>query len=347
MGRKGPPTLVLHIGMPKAGSSSLQRFLFKNRQKLLRRGFCYPNVAADAVARRQHESVLRDIEQGNLEPATALVRRGFEEARHVVLSAERFGQALHRKQEQVTAFVETFVRAGHPVRAIAYVRRQDLYAQSAYRAAVRNPQGNRSLTFREFVEEKIAKFDYVTRFAPWAELLGKGNLRIRPFEQQQWQGGALTTDFLSLIGIENVSRFEAANNRSNPSLSPIVTELLRRTNARRNHEQHRELLSLLKDALPRAVLFEGSRGHAYFSPKEQHDFMARFAESNRRVATEWVGRQDGLLFEEAIDSTAPSAVADLSDDAVSELVNRIRTWLKDESNGNRHGPDALKRLGVE
>lgn len=36
------PTLFLHIGRPKTGSTALQHFLMKNRQRLLDNGILYP-----------------------------------------------------------------------------------------------------------------------------------------------------------------------------------------------------------------------------------------------------------------------------------------------------------------
>jgi hypothetical protein len=35
-------TVYLHIGMPKTGSTSLQKFLFANRIQLLEEGYLYP-----------------------------------------------------------------------------------------------------------------------------------------------------------------------------------------------------------------------------------------------------------------------------------------------------------------
>ena len=40
-------TLVIHIGMPKTGSTALQYFLYLNRDKLERHGWCYPLLAEE------------------------------------------------------------------------------------------------------------------------------------------------------------------------------------------------------------------------------------------------------------------------------------------------------------
>lgn len=37
-------TLYLHIGMPKTGTSSIQKFLLQNPEALARQGYCFPKL---------------------------------------------------------------------------------------------------------------------------------------------------------------------------------------------------------------------------------------------------------------------------------------------------------------
>ena len=39
-------TLYLHIGLPKTGTTSIQNYLFENREALMQRGVCYPKPLA-------------------------------------------------------------------------------------------------------------------------------------------------------------------------------------------------------------------------------------------------------------------------------------------------------------
>lgn len=56
-------TIYLHIGMPKTGSTSLQKFLFTNREKLLRQGYLYPVTVAGITKKgiRNHNNLVHSI----------------------------------------------------------------------------------------------------------------------------------------------------------------------------------------------------------------------------------------------------------------------------------------------
>ena len=47
MNNMGTNTLLIHIGMPKTGTTALQSFLFNNNSLLKKYGWCYP-VLEDA-----------------------------------------------------------------------------------------------------------------------------------------------------------------------------------------------------------------------------------------------------------------------------------------------------------
>ena len=57
-------TIYLHIGMPKTGTTSLQKFLFDNREKLLEKGYLYPITGTKISSNRgykgySHNSLVR------------------------------------------------------------------------------------------------------------------------------------------------------------------------------------------------------------------------------------------------------------------------------------------------
>ena len=342
-----PGILYLHIGMHKTGTTFLQFGLSQNRGLLKKYGICYPEVGWGEKAPNQHTSMVQAIESGELDRAKELVFRAFRKAVHVLLSAERFGPSLHRHPDQFLRWFEGIRQSGHDIKAIVYIRRQDLYAQSAYRAGVRNPDGKRlTMTFQEFITERANSFDYRTRLEPWRYALGTDNLIIRPFERGQWRDEDLMHDFLNILGIDSISGFRAPTPDTNRSFSAAVTELLRRTNSQRNAEQQRKALKLLDETLLPSELYGEWGGHTYLNPAEQQIFIERYTDSNRIIATEWLGRADGRLFYDKINTAAQTNIADLSDPVISRLQNLIQDRLSEQAIGSTFGPADAVRLGL-
>lgn len=314
--------LYVHIGLHKTGSTFLQFCLDANRPQLARLGYAYPEVGPGDPARYQHLALVRAIEAGDVDMPARIVRDAFAAAPNVVLSAERFSPISARHEETLARWLEMCRQDGRGVKAIVYLRRQDLYAQSLYRHAVRAPETRLTLTFREFLEKRPPRLDYWKLLRPWHRLVGPGNLVVRPYERGQWQGGDLLADFLDVVGIGPGARLDVPQSSANRSYNAQMVELLRLTNPGRDEAAQRRFLPLVEAKLPEACVFE-ARGAAssYFSPEEQRAFMAGYEETNGLIATRWLGREDGILFRDPLDEA--DRRPDLSEAAMRELQARL------------------------
>lgn len=314
--------LYIHIGLHKTGSTFLQFCLDANRPQLARLGYAYPEIADDPYYRFQHVVLARAIEAGAVDMPARIVRDGFAAAENVVLSAERFAPISARHEETLARWLDLCRQGGRGVKAIVYVRRQDLYAQSLYRHAVRAPETRLTLTFREFLEQRPPRLDYWKLLKPWHRLVGPGNLIVRPYERGQWKDGDLLADFLHEIGAGAGAHLEVPQSAANRSYNARMVELLRLTNPGRDETAQRTFLPLIEAKLPEACVFE-ARGAAscYFSPEEQRAFMAGFEETNGLIASRWLGREDGRLFRDPLDEA--DRRPDLSDAAMRELRARL------------------------
>ena len=339
--------LYLHVGMHKTGTTFLQLTLARNRHRLLKHGVNYPKIQSSYRESGAHLSLVESIELGNIDSATNLVSKSFKKADRVLLSSERWTPSLRRFPDRFIQWFTDIQQRGHEIRVILYIRRQDLYALSNYRACVRNPLFDRSsLTYQEFIMQRARHFNYLNTLRLWQQVIGKENLYVRPFERTQWHSGDLLSDFLSLLNIKNTTSFSTLPTNTNRSFSAVVTELLRRTNRQRDAGQQQELLKLLNKTLPDTILFDHSRGHPYMTPLEQKEFLGQYADSNRKIATEWLGRPDGRLFYDEIEVTTVRQVADISDQAVKDLHSLIMDRLGNASRLNRYRVDDAIRLGL-
>lgn len=314
--------LYIHIGLHKTGSTFLQFCLDANRRRLARHGYVYPYIADDRYYRFQHVVLARAIAAGDIEFPAQIVRDGFAAAGNVILSAERLAPISARHENTLARWLDLCRQGGRGVKAIVYLRRQDLYAQSLYRHAVRAPETRLTLTFQDFLAQRRPRLDYWTMLQPWYRLVGPGNLVVRPYEPGQWQGNDLLADFLHAIGLADAKRLKVPRSPANRSYNARMVELLRLTNPSRDKAAQQRFLKLVETALPEDWVFE-TRGErsSYLSPEEQRSFMAAYEKTNALIASHWLGRADGILFREPLDEV--DRRPDLSAGAIRALQDRL------------------------
>lgn len=186
-------TLLIHIGDPKTGSSSIQRALFDgNWSSTGSSSIAYPerlneiplakSLYADAAAPQRAQkfaATAQWLDQQHAEVA--------------VLSAEHFAfvqpQAL---QDAVAQYLPDYADR---VRVLAYVRPHlsRLLSSYAQRVKTRGLQQN----FETFCKASIRqeRFQYTRRFLAWQEVFGAA-FALRPFIRSQLHQGDVVADFL-------------------------------------------------------------------------------------------------------------------------------------------------------
>ncbi|NND44902.1 MAG: hypothetical protein HKN58_06230, partial [Xanthomonadales bacterium] len=137
------PTLVLHIGAGKTGSTSIQFTLRRIPQVLEAQGTGYVGLMLENVpgatehawcAEGAPQKFFRapDREATNEEVYQTILaelkRQGENGARQVIWSNEAF----LTRHNRVLGIIEQLARDGVPIRPIVYVRRHDKWARSAY-----------------------------------------------------------------------------------------------------------------------------------------------------------------------------------------------------------------------
>ena len=222
--------IILHIGMNKTGSSALQVFFTRHRAALRARGLLYPEAGvmagaeahyeissatgfAQPILRNRHTHATRQVLHAALHGEIAAVRPS-----RVVISSETFVM----KQDPAT--VQAFLRP-YPVRVLVYLRRHDLWWQSAYTQAVKtvvDPPWDS--TYQSFLERQLVNAGQETEFqallSRWGRVFGEENLIVRPFERRQMPDG-IVADFFRAIGAEAVLQgLDTDPGEVNQALSP-------------------------------------------------------------------------------------------------------------------------------
>lgn len=238
---------IVHIGSPKAGSSSIQRFLFQNTEALARQGLRFHrNVAKRgsqfeypmALLAREGEMIRGRAEQLRYHARTLEEQRASSEpyAAELMQYAKRWKEptALFSSEhilpwllteDRVRAFDDMFRQAFSEVRYIVYFRDQADMIVSQY--SERMKQG-RIFTLDTFISKRLPTLDIMRPADRWRTVVGAERLDVRLLDRGFLHQGDLLQDFCHACGID-ITGLEIPP-RVNEALSAPGAECVRMLN---------------------------------------------------------------------------------------------------------------------
>ncbi|WP_299327104.1 hypothetical protein [Parasphingopyxis sp.] len=216
--------LVVHIGMPKTGTSALRHLLADNADYLASHDILVPMPMADKKAwhRRFARELAGRSEEGS---ATGYCERmshaiGGSGATTAILSAETFS-TLGPSSDVANRLADFAQSIGRRVTIIIFLRRQQDYAESLYVQRVKT--GYLNSDFETFVEENLGKpvFDYTKLLAPWETAFD--DIVVRKFVPEN-----IATDFFDATGLHvSPEQLPAPIGRYNLRMTARTVEQLR------------------------------------------------------------------------------------------------------------------------
>ena len=300
--------LTLHIGSGKTGTSSIQHFMHRNRDRLAELGHLYP----ESPGQTRHTRLGLFIKPDALLAKTPSWRRqGFaspDEFRdafrdslfaeinaaglsRVVLSDEALYGSPNDALRRLRSFTDDI--AGR-VRVVVYLRRQDDHLISRYQQVVKIGDVR---PLAEWARQDFGQtYDYRSRLDTWQRLLEPTELVVRRFERDSFVDGSLYQDFLDAVGIDvRADDLQQVTNR-NESLDAEAVEFLRLLNVYRVENEGAEPRQIdNRKLVPR--LSKESRGPTLTLPESVlDDYNEAWEESNRAVARDFLGDEGGQLF---------------------------------------------------
>jgi hypothetical protein len=295
--------IVLHIGAEKTGTSSVQQFFRRNRDRLKSAGYLYPeaqgydshmglaaacqndDVRDDLRMIFQLDSVQKIREFRVLLSEQLLEEAGEREFSHLILSSEHCSSRLVSLVE-VERLAKILRRVSRDVIVLVYVRRQDEFLCSTYSTDVKSGFCGRMTLPGE--ELRRNRYDYYALLRRWASVFGKENIVCRIYDQERLKQGDIVDDFADAVGIALTDDY-ARPPRVNESLDVTALEFLRLFNATvpsfRDNARNPERGNIVQ-ALK--VVSDGAM--PALSDRELAGFMRQFKESNKRVAGEYFGK---------------------------------------------------------
>lgn len=300
--------IVLHIGMAKTGTSSIQKFCQVNRAELAGRGVCYPEAGSDiygnhvklaafaqddgrATPLRKDLALTspRELKRFRKELLRELAVELNGAAAHTVfLSNEHCSLLVNESEvERLASLLHAF---SGDVRILVYLRRQmeayvAMYATRAVRGESPFPLDLTPEAAGEW------RFDYLAQLDRWAKYFGRKNVIVRPFEREQLAAGDVVADCLHVLGAEGgaYAEVERQNKRASKDCVQFMELLFRhlpRFAGDGVHPYHRNIGDLVKSV---------AGGEPFRVPHLQA-LEPVFDETNAQVARLYLGREDGVLF---------------------------------------------------
>jgi len=227
--------IYFHIGMPKSGSSTIQRFLHANAEKLLQDNIYYPLVPPipDSEA-TFHINGSFFIENRDLEPYHAFLKyhNNKEEFESIIKEAEiKKSEKIIFSNEAYT-FSDRFKRKDidfllnfkHQVKFIVYLKPAILYLTSLWGEYISwgDPRW-KDIELENFCVENYYN-NVVNDIYFFAKTFGLNSIILRPLEKSSLVQDSITHDLLSLLGVNNFDKYSCYQQYSNQGFSRIELE---------------------------------------------------------------------------------------------------------------------------
>lgn len=243
------PTLVVHAGMPKTATTTLQRHLARGRHALSARGLLYPGDPA-LLTRERHDAVICSVLPPEhravikiaryLDPISADQARARIDAERaacgaetVIVSSELMWSPIGFPVETLRAFRDAFAGSGYQVKALVSLRGVRSHAYSSYAQRIRGYKKFTGSFARHIASRRRqGTWGLSERLAQFGEAFGAE--RVFPVWFEEIQPNLLaplarlceTPDLADLVGFDPAAAANAA-----PEWSELWT--LRRRNLER------------------------------------------------------------------------------------------------------------------
>lgn len=270
--------VVIHAGVHRTGTTSLQRSLSTRRAALAAHGVAYPGEEAN------HQKLAWALKRGEATGADArAVADKAGDAETVVLSGEDF--CVHTDLRWLEALTRD-----REVRAVFYLRRQDHWLMSWYNQHVKWPFDRQKAQMGPAAflgcAEEFHWINFAALLGRWSAALGRERVEVGVVERGQVED--VVADFAGRVGVPAESLADDGAPRANDSLPVHVLEFARHLGLFDMPPGRRtRLLAALRAGLAR----HEQDARTVFTPAQRQALLARYADSNAAVAQTFFGRE--------------------------------------------------------
>ncbi|MEM8654703.1 MAG: hypothetical protein AAGF36_08140 [Pseudomonadota bacterium] len=241
---------ILHIGIEKTGTTTLQTWLYTNHDALRRQGIglsrvlqhpnnrdmvAYFRTSLDDFAKMariadatQKAAYFKDFE-ANLDAEIA--RLSAQGLTHMLFTSEHFHSRL-LEPEDIASLHGYLVERFEAIQIVCYIREQSALRRSLYSTALKAEVTEGLEDFHTEIDEGHFYYDFNSVLSRWANVFGSDALRVRIFDRNVMHKGDIRHDFLNValpFVAEQTLDFEIAyENKSLTHLESFVFRAINR-----------------------------------------------------------------------------------------------------------------------
>lgn len=312
-------TLYLHIGLPKTGSTAIQRFCFYNKEILAANGYCYDMVMKSTTRVPSYVNGLFITEKiydknGNIdseatrehfENGLSVVQKQLNEFDNVIISAEPIWNSIRQKEGwlQLKEFHKLCKDNNATIKVIVYLRSQDEYLSSLWKQRIKNGYRIKDWNSTKLQQPSSMKLDFKSRIDKLENFFGKENIILRIYDRNNFCGSdkSIYSDFLDAIGLEKTPDYEVPDYLINTSVDIEFAEIKRILNNLQDTFQKNSPISEFFEQIAvqctQKRINNGLPASSMFTNEERKHFLDRFAEGNEHIQKSYFPEKETLFRE--------------------------------------------------
>jgi len=287
--------IILHIGANKTGSSSIQRFLQKNKEILKDLGCLVPDKTLELgpAVTGEHVFALQKFVGGGEKSENELkkVITSLLDAREtkdetILISAENMGSVQGAK---------LFKKAlkNRKVKIIFYIRRQDELIESSWQQWHSKRETDHDAWLIDAIRT-IGHWEQVLN--AWENVVGVENISVEVFERSVFPEGNIILDFVEKIGLSDkaeslVLKFQDANPSFLNYITPLVSGNEKIFDNVHDNDFYKMIGQLTGDK------YSKGKKYSLMSKMQRENIMKYFSNHNERVRSKFFPDRERLFAE--------------------------------------------------
>lgn len=199
---------ILHVGMAKTGSTSLQRALSDNRESLRQHGVIYPKTGLGRGGTK-HNRLHRVLCSGAAPESVGMPVDWIERFHSETVGADicvLSNEVVSSRDRDPEAFASLIPR--EQTRVVLYVREPVAHTISYYQHCIQHT--NMTMSLQDFA--RSPRLQYFSEAERWSRVFGRENVMIRLYcrDDGSWD---IVSDFSDVIGLKREDAFPSLENR--------------------------------------------------------------------------------------------------------------------------------------
>jgi hypothetical protein len=354
------PSLILHAGLHKTGTTAIQAFAAKNRAAFKSQGILYPDYSPFLSKKydAHHDFAHTIAGQGKRldfhqtrRLAQNWARTADQESLKVFLSSESISRHIDPKttgnwQDKRRAYLKNLadVLSDFKITAVVVLRRQDNYVKSLFQEHVMKnaPAGRRpfAVFLKNFEKNNLQKRFY-QNLVLFEEIFH--DIKVLVYEDLI-KDAQLCNNFFSEISINTMDMPQVGVVRKSLTAPETMLKIFL-NHAIESKKQNRYVLEHMRSPEVQSLLsryFPGKNYDLWENFKARKDFLACFDEENEKIQKRYFPRRKDQLFSSLLKDNTNARIPDLPESFKAELG--LKGFLPKNS---FYGTAALKNTNID